>query len=279
MGNTVYCALFDTKYIHFGLALYRTLRKYSNAKLYIFSFDNKTYDLLTSLPLVNTVIVKQSDFENDRLLKVKPSRSKSEYCWTCTSSIIRYVLKKYNEDFCIYLDSDLGFFNDPALLLEEFGENKSVLITGHNFASQYKYHEGSSGTYCVQFVGFRNDTNGNTVLDWWCDRCIEWCYARVEGGKFGDQKYLDGWPQRFNGVHVLRHIGGGVAPWNATRFTATEEDGTLMVSENNIKQPLVFYHFHDFCPQRLSINYNIPKSIADLVYARYLIELRKPKHA
>lgn len=277
MDNAVYCALFDIKYAHFGLTLYSTFRKYSDAKIYLFPFDNKTYDLLTSLSLINTVIVKQSEFENERLLKVKPSRTKSEYCWTCTSSIIRYILKKYNESLCIYLDSDLGFFNDPALLLSEF-EGKSVLITGHNFSSENKHHEGPSGTYNVQFVGFRNDTNGNTVLNWWCDRCIEWCYARVEGGKFGDQKYLDGWPQKFKGVHVLKHIGGGMAPWNATQFTITKENGVLMANETKtgIKQPLVFYHFHDFCPQRLSVNYRLPKS-ANLIYADYLDDLRKTK--
>jgi hypothetical protein len=265
----VYCTLFNRKYAHYGLTLYRMFRKYSKAKIYIFPFDSETYDLLINTSLKNVVIVRQSEFEDDELLKVKPTRSIAEYCWTCTSSIIRHVLKVYNEQLCVYLDADLGFFNDPKLLLEEFGD-KSVLITGHNFSPENRHHEQHSGIYNVQFVGFRNDSYGNTVLEWWRDRCLEWCYARVDGDKFGDQKYLNEWPQKFDGVHVLQHIGGGVAPWNATRFVITEEDGVLIVNEGSIKQPLVFYHFHDFCPKKLSVNYNIPKSVTDFVYPKYL---------
>ncbi len=50
----------------------------------------------------------------------------------------------------------------------------------------------------------RND--GELVRSWWEERCLEWCYARFEDGKFGDQKYLDDWTSRFNKqVHVLKN--------------------------------------------------------------------------
>jgi hypothetical protein len=57
------------------------------------------------------------------------------------------------------------------------------------------------------------------VRRWWEDRCIEWCYARHEDGKFGDQKYLDDWPLRFESdVHVMTDKELLLAPWNATRY-------------------------------------------------------------
>jgi len=73
------------------------------------------------------------------------------------------------------------------------------------------------------------------ALNWWRDACNEWCYARHENGKFGDQKYLDDWTTRFEGVHVLKNLGGGVAPWNVQQYNLT--DGNFN---------LIFYHFHGY---------------------------------
>ena len=79
----------------------------------------------------------------------------------------------------------------------------------------------------------KNNSNGHKVIDWWKDACYAWCYNRCEDGKFGDQKYLDDWPTRFKGIHVLQNVGGGLAPWNVLQY--------------HLSQVVpVFYHFHYF---------------------------------
>ena len=65
------------------------------------------------------------------------------------------------------------------------------------------------------------------VLTWWRERCLEWCYNRHEDGKFGDQKYLDDWTTRFPCVHELKHLGGGLAPWNIQRFSFRRDNKIL----------------------------------------------------
>lgn len=229
-----YCTLFDSNYLSRGLAMYESLKKQCDTfHLYIFAFDDRSYTLLKKLNLDSVTVLAQTEFEDEALLKVKDDRTTGEYCWTCTPSIIKYSIETFKLESCTYVDADLYFFADPSILTEEMG-NKSVLITEHRYTSQYD-QSATSGIYCVQFMTFKNDINGMNVLTWWRDACNEWCYARFEDGKFGDQKYLDDWTKRFEGVHVLQNMGGGIAPWNIQQYDLT--DSTFK---------LVFYHFHNF---------------------------------
>ena len=242
-----YCTLFDSNYLTRGLAMYESLKKYSDKfHLYIFAFDNKSLVLLSKLNLDSVTIVSLKEFEDEKLLEIKESRSTGEYCWTCTPSIIKYSIETYNLNSCTYLDADLYFFNNPSILIKEM-DNKSVLITEHRYTSQYD-QSNSSGIYCVQFMTFKNDTNGMKALDWWQDSCNQWCYARHEDGKFGDQKYLDDWIIRFQGIHVLENLGGGVAPWNVQQYDINQDKNiTFGISrETKNKFNMIFYHFHNF---------------------------------
>ena len=229
-----YCTLFDSNYLTRGLAMYESLKKQSDKfHLYIFTFDDKSYNLLQKLSLEFVTTISLKDFEDEELLKVKGDRSAGEYCWTCTPSIIKYSIETYKLDSCTYIDADLYFFSKPSVLIEEMGD-KSVLITEHRYTPQYD-QSSTSGIYCVQFMTFKNDTNGMKVLNWWRDACNEWCYARFEDEKFGDQKYLDDWISRFDGVHELQNLGGGVAPWNIQQYDLSDDNFNL-----------IFYHFHNY---------------------------------
>lgn len=266
-----FCTLFDVNYLTRGLAMYGSLKKYTDDfHLYIFAFDDISLDILDRMDLANVTLIALHEFEDERLLAVKPTRTKVEYCWTCTSHVIRYTVDKYKLNQVTYLDADLYFFNNPSVLLEEFeSSGASVLITEHRYTPKYD-RSSTSGIYCVQFITFRADDRGKEVLNWWCERCLEWCYARHENGKFGDQKYLDDWPKRFKGIHVLEHLGGGVAPWNIQQYSITKEGNTLKVNGN----ALVFYHYHFFkCYTNGEYDlgmYEIPEQVIDLIYRPYI---------
>jgi len=228
--------------------MYESLKRTTqDFHLYIFAFDDISCDVLKKMKLEYVTIVSLKEFETPELLEVKKIRTIAEYCWTCTPSTISYVLKKYDVPNCTYIDSDLCFFSDPAILIQELEESrKSVLITEHRFSTLPKlYEEKRAGRFCVQFITFLNEEESMQVLECWRAQCIEWCYARYEDGKFGDQKYLDLWPVTYSNIHILEHPGGGIAPWNLTDYRFSRESESL--SGKNKKDGsrfyLVFYHF------------------------------------
>ncbi len=240
-----FCTLFDSNYLSRGVAMYRSLEQNcSSFHLYVFAFDKKTEDVLAKLQLKHATVISLNDFEDEHLLKVKPTRTPAEYCWTSTSSTILYVLEKYKVESCTYIDADLIFYSSPAPLFDELG-NRSILITEHRYTPMYN-KDLKSGTYCVQFVTFKNDERGLKALHWWREQCLEWCYARFEDGKFGDQLYLEDWVTRFAGVHVLQHLGGGIASWNVQQYDFYDEFGKLFLVdiERGNEYEVIFYHFH-----------------------------------
>ncbi len=277
-----FCTLFDSNYLTRGLALYNSLLKHcGDFHLYIFAFDNKCFDVLTKLGLDKATIISLKQFEDEELLKVKPTRTPAEYCWTSTSSTILYVLEKYKVESCTYLDADIYFYSSPEPIFKELG-NKSILITEHRYSPQYN-KEVKSGKYCVQFITFKNDEKGLRVLRWWRERCLEWCYARYEDGKFGDQLYLDDWTDRFESVHVLQHLGGGIASWNVQQYKFSVENKRLIGTENHSdkKFEVIFYHFHYlkfFTNEKVELGRRVlTQNVIDTFYKPYVGELGKLK--
>lgn len=238
-----FCTLFDVNYLPRGLVLYRSLARVCDRfRLRVFCMDASTHELLTRLALPGLEVVSLAELEahDPALRATKTGRTAVEYFWTATPAICRYALDREPDLQTItYLDADLMFFADPAPLFAELGED-SVLIVPHRYSPAFADLEAVSGTYNVQFMAFRRTADGLAALDWWRERCLEWCFARHENGRFGDQKYLDDWPERFAGVHVLEHSGGGLAPWNVAGHALAEEDGNVTVDG----RPLVFFHFH-----------------------------------
>lgn len=229
-----FCTLFDSYYIHKGIALYLSLERVTqDFHLYVMAFDRECYEKLKFISFDKMTVELFDDYETAELKAVKPTRTKAEYCWTCGPSIIHHFISAYSLKDITYLDADLFFMSDPHLIYDEIGNN-SIAIT-----EQYiDYSEG--GKYCVQFMYFRNDKDGICCLEWWRDRCIEWCYSRYEDGKFGDQKYLEQFEKLFNHVHVVENRGVGIAPWNTHLYDYS--DVGVIYKGNTF--PYVFFHMH-----------------------------------
>jgi len=264
-----FVTLFDSLFVPQGLALHQSMERHAgNYILWILCIDDAVYDVLTKLKLPNVKLLKLSLLETEELKQVKQGRSSVEYCWTTTPFTLKFVFEEDSSaDRVTYLDADLWFRKSPSPIFQEFDNSgKDVLITDHAYAPEYDLSE-KSGQYCVQFITFTRE-GGETVRKWWEDRCIEWCFARYENGKYGDQKYLDDWPERFpEKVHVLSNQGWTLAPWNANRFPYSNG---------------IFWHFHGLrltekqskLMIQLTTSYSIPPITRKQIYESYIEDLR-----
>jgi hypothetical protein len=220
-----------------GMTLHQSLIAHAQPfHLWIICMDELVEKQLQMLSLPHVSIIPLRDIETPELLVVKTDRSRGEYCWTITPFTFQAVFERAsNIDRVTYLDADLFFFDSPQKLIQELEQSgKDLLITEHAYAPEYDQTL-ISGRFCVQFLTFRKTTAAIKVMKWWQDRCLEWCFNRVEDGKFGDQKYLDSWLLLFpNNIWILQQKENTLAPWNVRFFT----QGSL----KDIKP--VFYHFH-----------------------------------
>ena len=161
-------------------------------ELYVLAMSDKCYEILVDLNYPHIKPIRLVDFEDDELLKVKPTRKVGEYCWTCSSSLIRYVLTTFGPDFCTYIDADLYFYSNPQVLLDEMIQKKaSVLVVGHRFdKSEREKREWKVGKYCVEFNAFRNDAKGLGLLDTWRKQCLEHCSNKICLSFVGDNTFI-----------------------------------------------------------------------------------------
>ncbi|MGH7181562.1 MAG: FkbM family methyltransferase, partial [Nitrospiraceae bacterium] len=240
-----YCTYFDRHYLTRGLALLESLRQHETSRftLFVVCMDEITRLILAQLaiPEIHLIPLHEIEHRDEVLLSTKRSRSLVEYYWTMTPTIILRILERNRQiDLLTYLDADLFFFSSPQPIFDEIGQS-SILIHEHRFSPSQAHLAPHNGRFNVGLLSFRQDPQGLQALRWWRARCLEWCFARYEQGKMGDQLYLEDWPTRFKGVTVLQHQGGGVGPWNHDQYDMRlSSEGQTLVSH----AVLIFYHFH-----------------------------------
>lgn len=273
-GKTVehFVTLFDSNFLPMGMALHDSLMFHAQPfHLWILCMDELVEKQLKLISLPNATLIPLKEMETHEVLTVKPKRTSVEYCWTLTPFTPKAVFDRDSRvERVTYVDADIFFFDDPRILLDELDQSgKHVLITEHAYAPEYDQTL-VSGRFCVQFMTFRKTRQAAQVMKWWQDKCLEWCFARLEDGKFGDQRYLDSWPELFGDIiYIVQQVEKTLAPWNVLFF---EKKRGGMINP-------VFYHFQAFkiiSPHkvRLYMGYKIGKHGLGL-YNQYLKNLCK----
>jgi hypothetical protein len=242
MANRVYCTYFDHNYLSRGLALYRSLRRHApGSRLWVLCLSDACHHALVALDLPDVVPVRLSDFEaaDPGVAATRAHRSIIEYYFTCSPAWMLFVLEREPDaEWVTYLDGDLFFFQSPAPIYDEL-ENASVAIIPHRYTPKLDKLR-KFGTYNVGWVGARNDPNGIAAIQWWRNKCIDWCHDYVDGGRFADQGYLDFFSEKFERVKVIENIGANLAPWNIGNYSIGFDGSSVLIDATH---PLIFFHF------------------------------------
>lgn len=245
--KTTLCTLYNSLYLDKGLVLYDSLKECAkDFELYVLCMDEKCYEVISDIGEESLKPIHLHEVENEEMLIAKGNRSTAEYCWTCSSRLIKYILETYKPECCIYIDADMYFYHDPSILVEEmYVAGKSVMMVPHRFTEKTIHLAKKVGVYCVEFNCFCNNKDGLKVLNHWHNKCLDCCSNLGDGVHWGDQKYMDEWPVLFPSiVHVCENLGAGVASWNITSYDNYSRDvSSLRYKETNVPIPLVFYHF------------------------------------
>jgi hypothetical protein len=235
-----FVTIFNGYFLPQALCLHHSLMQHAQPfVLWVLCIDEAVEADLKKLDLPHVRLIPLREMETPELAAVRPGRTVGEYCWTLIPFSPPAVLARDpSAKRATYIDTDLYFFSSPKRLLDELTDSgKDLLITDHAFDPEYAKPE--CGRFCVQFLPMTRTESGRRVWEWWQGKVIEWCFARVEPGRFGDQVYLDDWETRYpKEVHVLQHTERTLAPWNVNH----------MAKLGGGKLDPVIYHFHGLRP-------------------------------
>lgn len=236
-----FCTYCDRGYAARLLCLHESLRAQGEAfRLWVLCFDAETEAVVRAVGDADLVPIALTELQraDQEFAAVRARRTPVEYFFTATPVLVRHCFEREpTAERITYLDADLFFFGPPSAVFAEQGE-ASVGLVPHRFPERLKERL-IYGTYNVAWVSFRRDHDGLAAVEWWRERCLEWCHDRVEGGRFADQGYLDEFPRRFGGVRVLDHPGINAAPWNVTEAKIERRGAAVWLDG----QPLRFFHF------------------------------------
>jgi hypothetical protein len=283
----LFCTYFDSNFAVRGLAMIRSLARHRSApwKMVVLCLDQAAEAILArmrrhdpALALVERLPLSAFEAKNPDLLAVKLGRSKVEYFFTCTPVLCRWLLSaRPDVERLIYLDADLWFFSNDESLFEEMGD-APVAVIEHRFPDDKLDFSRLNGRFNVAWNAFDRSPAALACLDRWRSQCLEWCGDESSNGRFGDQKYLDDWPEQVPGLVIISNPGADLAPWNLGRHRVRAGRGGVPEVDG---RPLVFYHFHalgkwggpgDYIAM-FDVWGRVPAPVIPLVYEPYLREL------
>lgn len=255
----VFVTATDRGYLARALVMARSLPPASELHVQAYGCADFAAKVL-QVPHVKVVIYEAPD---DVWASRWPDRTRSERMWTEAARFVA-TLRGERGRPVTWVDADVKFWGNPETLFAEWGDENGFIR--HGFPEnpprgiRRVTHEKPFGRYNVGIVHWHHRED----VERWADLCAEWCYDRPEGGKYGDQKYLE----RFDCVDT-KHPGACVGPWGIHARTLTEDKHFGGV-------PMVAFHYSAMDLKRQQLTrpeYELTKRQALILYEPYVVEL------
>jgi lipopolysaccharide biosynthesis glycosyltransferase len=238
-----FCTYFDQHYLVRGLALHASLQQHcASFNLHVLCLDALSEKILRELQLPDLQVISAGDFftSDAELNALRSTRDAVSLYFTCTPILPRYLFDRLDVPHMIYLDADLYFFSDPSRVIADVADASAAIIPNRFPANRDRANE--HGIYNVGLIYFDRSEESAQILARWRAQCIAYCSDSTARGQYGDQKYLDDWPQQFRRVRVIDHAGCNLAPWNFARHSMRLQGNAVLADELAV----VFVHFHGF---------------------------------
>lgn len=267
---------FDRNYSTRALAMWTSLQKdCPNVILHALCYDEESYALAQRAGMqgqkAEEFLASRKDLALDSL--PGPRRTRVEHMWTVGPAWLAALMEHTGEPVT-YVDADVFFFSSPEPIFAEMGNATSARIP-HGFAYAWQGLPGPTekhlvfGRYNVGIVPLQDRAEATA----WADRCKAWCYDRVEGEKYGDQKYLE----NLVGIEIT-HPGACLGPWAAWTRALDVRDGVVYFGN----RPLIAYHMSALkldergnMIQASRPEYQLTRRIVEMLYAPYLAALKE----
>jgi hypothetical protein len=244
----VACTIVSANYLHFAWALAESfLRYHPDDEFHLLLVDKIPGDFVSRDSRVKMLAVEDLGIPEFRSLAFKYNIL--ELNTGVKPSYLKYLLSK-GADKVIYFDPDIYIFN-PVEFIYDALDGASIVLTPHILSptldKEHVYERDFLGTgvFNLGFVAIASTAQGRAFLDWWEERCLDYCYEDLRSGLFVDQKWINLAPCLFDEVCILRDAGCNVAYWNLHERSLSTPSSGYMVNGN---VPLTFFHYSGYSP-------------------------------
>lgn len=188
----------------------------------------------------------------------------TEFCTSIKAACFQHAFADGYET-CIYMDPDIFVVSDMGQILAALA-GRNIVMTPHlclpAIGEGPRADSGilATGVYNLGFLALRDGPATHRFLAWWHQRLRMQAFNDHYKALYTDQRWMDFVPALFpaDAVHVWRHLGCNVAPWNYHERRIVQDDERFTVrprapedSDGDRSDPLIFLHFSGFDFRRI----------------------------